>query len=741
MSYFDKLAPFIQNWIYREQWNNLREVQIEAIKIILETESHLLLATATASGKTEAAFFPALTKLFQNPSATIGILYISPLKALINDQHKRLTDLLDETSIKCFRWHGDISSDLKKRLIKNPSGILQITPESLESMLINRNQEIRNLFGDLKFIIIDEVHVFMNDQRGMQVLAQLERIAEIIGYNPRRVGLSATLGDYQLAEKWLSSGTDNNAVTPEIIFANKKVRLAVEHFLHQNPIPSALNPELDREQIRKKESPILPSFEYLYKQTFGKKCLIFSNTREEAETAITGLRRIAELKQTPDYYFIHHGSISSTLRESAEKEMKSGDFPTVTAATVTLELGIDIGDMERIIQFNCPRTVTSFLQRLGRSGRRSNSSEILFVHTEEEPSDNKPLPYIIPWELLQSVAIIELYLKERWIESYKPLQKPFSLLYHQTMSILGSLGELSPRSLAKRVLDLSIFKNITQEEFKELITHLIETNHIESLEGGGLCVGLEGERILRNFRFYAVFQDQVEYTVKEKDSSKEIGKLGGIMLPGERFPLAGWIWEVIEAFPKQRMMIVNKVRGNIKYQWPGDVAPISKKVNQKIRDVLTSQEPSLELYPYLQKGALERLKQAYNLATKMDMGNQIFYKLSEGKFVFFPWISTKGYRTLERILKGNSSITIRRIYGWSPYYLFFEIENDNEVDNLKREFYEIIRNLPDLVEVVGVEEEFYFNKFDQYLPVTLQKSQFLNDLLDLPEVKDSIEDW
>src|SRR4028118_951384 len=227
---FDRLAPFIREYIYTHGWTELRQVQVEACRVIFDTDAHLLIAAGTASGKTEAAFLPALTLLHQNPSATIGVLYIGPIKALINDQFERLNDLLKEADIPVWAWHGDVSQSRKQKLLKNPKGVLQITPESLESFLINKNTELVRLLGDLRFIIIDEIHAFMGSERGCQVLCQLARLSRYTKNQPRRIGLSATLGDYSLAEEWLSSGTELPVITPEIKGGQRKVQLSLAHF-------------------------------------------------------------------------------------------------------------------------------------------------------------------------------------------------------------------------------------------------------------------------------------------------------------------------------------------------------------------------------------------------------------------------------------------------------------------------------------------------------------------------------
>ncbi len=402
---FYRLAPFIQEYIYSHDWTELRPVQIEACRIILDTDAHLLLAAGTASGKTEAAFLPVLTLLHEKPATTIGVLYIGPIKALINDQFARLKDLLKEADIPVCHWHGDVPQSHKKKLLKDPKGVLQITPESLESLLINKNTELIRLFGDLRFVIIDEIHAFMGSERGCQILCQLARLSRFVQNPPRRIGLSATLGDYSSAVEWLQAGTERPVVTSDIQARQRKILLAVEHFYDINSY-----------------------YRYIFNHTKFRNCLIFANNRAETESVIATLRQIAETEGLPDIYHVHHGSISARLRTSAESAMRA-TATAVTAATVTLELGIDIGQLERVIQLEAPLSVASFLQRLGRSGRRGEPADMRFVCAEDEPSADKSLPEQIPWQLLQAIAIIQLYLEERWLEPIRPVQYPFSLLY------------------------------------------------------------------------------------------------------------------------------------------------------------------------------------------------------------------------------------------------------------------------------------------------------------------------
>ena len=207
MDIFRRYAPFIQDFIYRERWQSLRAVQNAAGDVLFNSGDNLLLSAATASGKTEAAFFPILTLLSEEPSASVGVLYIAPLKALINDQFERLDRLCERADIRVTKWHGDASRSAKERLIKHPEGILQITPESLEALLLHRKAAVPTLFSDLRFIVIDEIHALLRQDRGRQTFCLIERLMRLSGCRPRRVGLSATIGNPKEVGRLLAAGS------------------------------------------------------------------------------------------------------------------------------------------------------------------------------------------------------------------------------------------------------------------------------------------------------------------------------------------------------------------------------------------------------------------------------------------------------------------------------------------------------------------------------------------------------
>lgn len=719
---FSRLAPFIQEYIYAHRWTELREVQVEASRVIFDTDAHLLLASATASGKTEAAFLPILTLLHEQPGESVGVLYIGPLKALINDQFVRLNELLKEAAIPVWHWHGDVAQSEKNRLMKEPRGVLQITPESVESLLLNRTAQLGRLFHDLRFVVIDEVHVFMNSDRGRQILCQLARLSKYFSPPPRRVGLSATLGDYRSAEDWLASGTDRKVITPEVVSGLRKVLLGVEHFTE-----AVSTTDGGSHGAAHLSTPTSDYYRYIYERSKGKKCLIFANNRSETEAVAAMLRHLAECEGLPDVYHVHHGSISAALRESAEAAMREPNKPAVVAATVSLELGIDIGQLDRVLQLEAPFSAASFLQRLGRSGRRGQAAEMIVICSEPARSENEEVPRQLPWSLLQATAVIQLYLEERWIESATRVRYPFSLLYQQTMSTLTACGELSPAALAQRVLSLPPFQSVSPDDFRELVLHLLELDHIQRTDEGGLIIGLAGERIVRNFRFYATFAETPEYTVHE--DARTIGTIVWVPPPGERFGLAGRTWEVIEIDPKRMTVQARRAKGKVEAHWSGGIGNIHTRILQRMRSVLIEDVE----YTYLQPHAIERLREARAVARAAGIHRHLVVPLSDHDCCVFPWMGTVASRTLQRALTVHygGRLGIKEVSGVPPYFLVLEAPAKQVVEVLS----EVPDRNIDSAALIDDNEAPQFDKYDEFVPGGLLRKAFAADRLDIKEMQ------
>ena len=740
MSAFDRYAPFVQDYIYRNRWENLRAIQVAAADAIFNTDENVLLTASTASGKTEAAFFPIITLFSEAPPTSVGCIYIGPLKALINDQFTRLTDLCEEADIPVWHWHGDVAQSHKSRLMKRPSGILQITPESLEAMLLHKHAAIPKLFGDLRFVVIDEVHSLLRGDRGGQTLCLIERLSRIAGVNPRRIGLSATIGDPEKTGEFLSLGTGRKTIIPKIEVKGSKWRLSMEHFYVKDvqaaegkDIQDAL-PVLE-EKTAEAPKNADPGIGYIYEHTRGKKCLVFVNSREECETVTTTLRQYCDIQHERDRFLIHHGNLSASYRETAEGIMKDDSQYMTTVTTATLELGIDIGRLERAFQIDAPWTVSSFLQRMGRTGRRESPPEMWFVMREDEPEARAMLPATIPWKLLQGIALVQLYLEERWCEPPRLDRFAYSLLYHQTMSTLASCGEMSPKALADRILRLHYFHRVSQDDYKILLRHLIKTDHIQQTEQGGLIVGLAGERVVNSFKFYGVFVESEEYTVRSESQ-----ELGTVCLPppvGEKLAIAGHVWVVLDVDHKRHLVYCEQVKGSIPAYFgecPGD---LHTKILQRMRDVLQEDRQ----YPYLMQNAVARLEQARFTAEHSGAAKTPLINLGGNMWCLLPWVGTYPFLAMERFLKikCGDRLGLKNFDSARPYYMQFTMKVSEE------DFYRIVREeieKPiDPLELVYPKELPLFDKYDEYLPEELVRKGFAYGVLDLGEMKKTILNW
>lgn len=726
MDIFSRYSPFIQQYIYQSGWEQLRAIQAAAGDAIFNTDSNVLLSASTASGKTEAAFFPIITLMQEDPPTSVGCLYIAPLKALINDQFIRLNDICEEGGIQVWHWHGDVSQSQKRKLMQHPSGILQTTPESLEAMLLHKHADIPHLFGDLRFVVIDEIHSFLRGDRGGQTLCIIERLARLAGVNPRRIGLSATIGDTQEVGRFLSAGTGRGTVIPRLKSPGVHWRLSMEHFYNHGPQAGTDKTGDNTETV------FDPGLNYIYEYTRGHKCLVFSNSREECEAVTSTLRQYCEAKHEPDRFLIHHGNLSVAYRQSAEQEIKQDESLKTVCTTSTLELGIDIGRLERAFQVDAPFTVSSFLQRMGRTGRRGAPAEMWFVMREEHAEARALLPETIPWKLLQGIALVQLYLEEHWVEPPRTGRLPYSLLYHQTMSTLASGGEMTPAELAQKVLTLSYFRNISQDDFRILLQHLIGIDHVQKTENGGLIVGLAGERIVNNFKFYAVFQENEEYSVKCE--SEELGTIVKPPPVNDKIAIAGRVWVVEEVDIKRHLVYCHPVKGIIPAYFGIEPGDIHTRILQRMVKVLQEDTE----YPYLLPNAKARLAQARDAARKSGLGVRPLLHLGGNMYCLLPWLGSYSFLATERFLrlKCAQRLGLKGFDSMRPYYMQFSMQVTPE------EFFKIILEELDKpidpMTLLYPKETPVFDKYDEILPVELTRKGFALGVLNVEEMKENL---
>lgn len=788
MSAFDRYAPFVQDFIYNHNWENLRSIQVAAADAIFNTDENVLLTASTASGKTEAAFFPILTELWENPPARVGAIYIGPLKALINDQFYRLGDLCEEADIPVWHWHGDVSASHKAKMLKHPSGILQITPESLEALLMHKHAAVPRLFCDLRYVVIDEVHSLLRGDRGGQTLCLIERLGRMAGVNPRRIGLSATIGDPERTGAFLASGTGRGCIIPRFEEPRRVWRLSMEHFYITGPqateralqdhgpqqadvlkveriasgkdrgdadddsprmAPQAL-PDPDGVTVLDADDNALlaptdtapdnadPGIGYIFERTRGRKCLVFVNSREEAEAVCSMLRSYCEARHEPDRFLIHHGNLSASYRETAEDIMRDEEQLQTTVTTATLELGIDIGRLERAFQIDAPFTVSSFLQRMGRTGRRDDPPEMHFVMREEQPEPRSMMPETVPWKLIQGIALVQLYREEKWVEPPALDRLPYSLLYHQVMATLASCGELSPAELAQRVLTLSYFHRVSADDLRVLLHHLIDTDQVEVTEGGGLIVGISGERITNSFKFYAVFQENEEFTVRCESS--ELGTIVNPPPAGERIAIAGHCWLVEEVDWKRHLVFCTQVKGRVPAYFGDCAGDINTHVLERMKRALEEHEA----YPYLLGNARARLAQARHVAANAGVAgrdSRPLINLGGDTWALFPWLGSYAFLALERLLKIKCAdeLGLKGLDPSRPYFMQFRMKAGEET------FYQIVAAEAEAdfapIDLVYPGEVPYFDKYDEMLPAELVRKGFAEGVLDIEGMRERVTGW
>ena len=706
---FSRLAPFIQDYIYTHRWEELREIQVAACDVIFGSDNNLLLAAGTASGKTEAAFLPALTEIYNKPSASIGILYVSPLKALINDQFERLEALLEESHIPVVKWHGEANQTKKRKALEHPQGVMQTTPESLEALLKNRRGDVLRLFSDLRFIIIDEVHAFMGSERGTQLLSILQRISRLTNNHPRRIGLSATLGDYTLAEQWLSLGSPYKSVTPKVTPTKQKVRLGISY------IPCPMGED-------SKTIDTTPYYEYIYRLTDGQKSIIFANEKQEVETNIVHLTAINKQHKGSNQYFVHHGSISAGLRQTAEETLKNSDGPTTVSATVTLELGIDIGSLDTVIQTGSPWTVSSFVQRLGRSGRRSGMPQMCFVFKPDK-NDTQIDIDTMRWELLKAIAIIKLYTEQRWIEPPSQQHYPLSVLYQQTMSILYGQGEMKPAELAQTILTLDVFRHITKEDFRIFLHHLIDIEHLEKTESGSLIIGTKGEKVVNFFDFIAVFKTPQEFTVKH--DTKTIGTVEQEYAIGDSFALGGLNWKVIDMNSKSHVLFVEPILGYAESKWRGRCVFLTHtRLMQTIREILDSDE----IYPFINDEAKQQLFNMRQVAAHTHITDEHITTLSSEQLVLFPWVGTKQMNYLYGGFRAHDIECKPHYSAGLPLYLKFG--KDVTPQQMQKCYNQIMKDKEEFTIPADIDYELPDAKYNDYIPENLLFKEWCVDFVE-----------
>lgn len=646
------LHPSLQKWIYNQGWRDLLPIQKASLKAVLKADSDVVISASTASGKTEAAFLPALTRVLQHPQEGLNILYISPLKALINDQYRRLQSMTKGTSIAVTPWHGDVHYHSKKTMFEEPGGIILITPESLESLFINHLSWMKQALPSLNYIIIDEFHAFLDNPRGQQLQSQLNRLENLIGRHVPRLALSATFSDHSGVAAALRPG---QALSCKIITdpGNDQDQLLVQIKSYgcvttesdSDPADNGQTPD-DQQAVMSISNWSADLPEDLFRLMRGSTNLVFCNSRADTEQLSQELSALSEERHVPNEFFPHHGSLAANLRQSLEKRLIEGKLPTTAICTSTLELGIDISGVQSIAQVGPPNSVSSIRQRLGRSGRRDHKAVLrMFIPEASGPEDAYPLYE----DTILASATVELLL-QHWYEAPEGGQYAFSTLIQQILSVIASYGSCQARELYALLCEHGTFKLITPALFAQLLRDLGKHELLSQMKNGALTLGRSGEKLVGNWTFYAAFAVPVEFTIDYQGQILGSFPIDNELEIGTPFLLAGRAWEVVFFSWEHHRVGVKPYQGRAV---PLPVNGSGSYIRDKVRECMFKLYQQQEIPVYLNRTAKTFFTQAQQSFKALNMAQRQVVEKSQA-LCLYPWVGDRAMQTMALMLRNMS---------------------------------------------------------------------------------------
>lgn len=692
-SSYDLLARDMRKYIYEKGWPSLTKIQDATIKQFFKSENNLILAAPTASGKTEAAFLPALSQA-KDIKTKLKILYISPLIALINDQFKRVSDMCDDLDIPVTSWHSEASVSQKEKLVQNPGGILLITPESLEAMLVSDKGRAEVLFKDLDFVIVDEIHGFLDTNRGLQLKSLLVRIEDYTEKSPRMIGLSATIGDknYDLAKSFFLNGRETNILLDR---SKNDLGTSLDYIECQDV----------NEEIAQK----------ILAYSLGKSTLVFPNSRAKVEELSYLLKNLVIENGYDIRVFSHHSSISKIKRTEIENFAKTSRQNFIIVATSTLELGIDIGAVDQVIQVGSPASVLSLSQRLGRSGRRTRKSVIHQIATDK-------------WDLVQALASLMLF-EDGKLDKIDIPKKSYDIFAHQVLSTLLEKNGLLIKDFYKLNHDLKSFSDIGDEEFKFLTGFLLAKDFIEEIDGEYI-VGKEAEKLMTMGSFYNQFVSKKTYKVQsEKQTLGEV-ELGENLRIADRIYLSGQVWKIEAISHKSRKIKVSlSDKANAKSFAGSGGFEISGEIRAKMEEILLNPE-GLEFDVKIK----EIMK---------DLGEEI----SKEPYHFVDHDGMTGLRTF-RSTRINKTLALMLNIKTKSLDYYIEDKSSTIIGPNIKSAFEKLKENP--INYIGIKEFFTenprlieayisLNKFMVLVPEELKITYLMENILDLEGAKEYLQ--
>ncbi|WP_394827335.1 DEAD/DEAH box helicase [Pendulispora albinea] len=713
---FDALHTNVQRKLWDMRWTELRPIQVQAIRHLLGKGGDCILSSPTASGKTEAAFLPILSAIADDPAGSVRAVYIGPLKALIDDQFRRLEELCERLEVPVHRWHGDVGDGARRRLLAAPGGVLLITPESLEAMFVRRATAMPRLFRRLAYVVVDEMHAFLGTERGAQLVCQLHRLRMRAGCDPVRIGLSATLGDAPSARGWLRPGGPA-ATLIEDSASETTLAIRVRGLWRRAPRAGG-----EREDAIEVDTSLVELARAILLAGKGNTNLIFANAKSRIEALADALVREAESMQLADAIVVHHGSLSKEMRAHAEERLRAAG-PCSAVCSNTLELGIDIGQIDEVVQVSAPWSVASLVQRVGRSGRRAHARRVLRGYFVEDAADAQSVVWDgLHLEFLRAVALIELML-ERFLEPPHLGRAHASTLIHQILSTLAETGGATAAVLYARVVGSGAFAAATPESFAEVLRELGRRDLIEQMGDGSLVLGDRGQDQVDHYTFYAAFHAPEELRVLHGDDV--LGTLAEVPPPGEHVIFAGRRWRVDAIDMERRAVFVSPSKGG---KPPAFISPpglVHPEVHRKMRELLLGgNEPA-----YLDDVAKAILKSSRATAARVGYFAPSAQPFAGGLRLFL-FGGTRVHKTLYLVL-ARAGIDV------DVYDIGLEARGatENIVDTLRA-----FANAPDPEGLAAFADEkleqrrFGREKFEPFLPPSLWRAVFVREELDIPSV-------
>lgn len=754
---FERLHPRIQRWVWEQQWTELRDIQERAAEPVLAGDRDVVISAATASGKTEAAFLSICSVLLRDrearehalgpgdrtgalPAGGVQVLYVSPLKALINDQFGRLDAMCEALDIPVHRWHGDVAGSRKSKVVREPDGILLITPESLEALLITHGTHVSRIFAGLRYVVIDELHAFLGSERGAQLQSLLNRVELAVRRRVPRIGLSATLGDMAAAAEHLRPGGGQQVTILVSTDGSQELRLQLRGYEKTDPSlakPHAEATDADGETVPADDADTptdsLTIADDLFSLLRGTDNLVFANSRRQVEEYTDLLARRCAAARVPNEFVPHHGSLSKDLREDAEARLKDRSLPVTAICTSTLELGIDIGSVTSIAQVGAPHTVASLRQRLGRSGRRGDPAILRLFISEEAVSPQTPPPDALRAQLVQSVAMVELLL-QRWNEAPDSGGLHLSTLIQQLLSLIAQHGGVTPREAYTALCSHGPFSGVSTDMFAALLRALAGepgkyNDMLMQASDGLLLLGTAGERLVGHYSFYAAFRSPQEYRLVAHGRQLGMLPIDYPVLIGSLIIFGGRRWKVVDVDDRAKLIELERSSGGKPPTFTGDGgAQVADRVRQEMLALYCRDD----VPAYLDAPAVRLLGQGRaNFAAYGLADNRLLRSGSDT--LLFGWMGDRIMGTLAVALTSaggdvsNEGLCLT-VTGMAPADV---VEMLDEL---------AAQGPPDPMELAAIVPTKVAEKHDELLPEPLLNAGYASRSLDVPGAWDLIDD-